>query len=249
MLSWGVGVSFVTPRVWLAFGGRICLFCVDAVCVTEASALLAGALTIFCTVYDRGGCALARVQFILCAVPLVACTLYFVVSYVSVQGAHLACVVTQCVTAAGTLRAGEFKFTCVKYWVHPKGVFEHLLRSIWVWRVFSIRCRHATVAGLRLVAVHSEFAAWFVSLAGVQLADRLFVCCVVAGCGRLVGPGADGLFVRLVNVIGVQLAGAIILCCVVCDFGRRSVCACVSDLLCGKWLLVDRYVHHLLCGA
>ena len=59
-----------------------------------------------------------------------------------------------------------------------------------------IRCRHATVAGLQLVAVHFEFAAWFVSLAGVQLADGLFVCCVVAGCGRLVGPGADGLFVR-----------------------------------------------------
>ena len=52
------------------------------------------------------------------------------------------------------------------------------------------------MAGLQLVAVHFEFAAWFVSLAGVQLADGLFVCCVVAGCGRLVGPGADGLFVR-----------------------------------------------------
>ena len=83
---------------------------------------------------------------------------------------------------------------------------------------FFIRCGHATVAGLLLVAVHFEFAAWFVSLAGVQLADGLFVCCVVAGCGRLVGVG-------------------------------YSVGACVSDLLCGKWLLVDRYVHHLLCGA
>ena len=39
-----------------------------------------------------------------------------------------------------------------------------------------------------------------------------------------------------------------IFCCVVCDVGY-SVGACVSDLLCGKWLLVDRYVHHLLCGA
>ena len=49
-------------------------------------------------------------------------------------------------------------------------------------------------------------------------------------------------------MIGVQLAGVIIFCCVVCD-GGYSVGACVSDLLCCKWLLVDRYVHHLLCGA
>ena len=29
-------------------------------CVTEASALLAGVFTMFCSVYDRGGCALPR---------------------------------------------------------------------------------------------------------------------------------------------------------------------------------------------
>ena len=46
-----------------------------------------------------------------------------------------------------------------------------------------------------------------------------------------------------------QLAGVIILCCVVCDFGRYSVGARVSDLLCGEWLHVDRNVHHVLCGA
>ena len=44
-------------------------------CVTEASALLAGVVVFGCTVYDCGGCALARVQFILCVVPLVAGTL------------------------------------------------------------------------------------------------------------------------------------------------------------------------------
>ena len=51
--------------------------------------------------------------------------------------------------------------------------------------MFLIRCRHAPVAGLRLVAVHSEFAVWFVSLVSVHLENGLFVCCVVAGCRRL----------------------------------------------------------------
>ena len=72
MLSWGVGVSFVTPCEygWRLVGVFVCSVLMR--CVTEASALLAGVLTIFCTVYDCGGCALARVQFILCAVTLVA---------------------------------------------------------------------------------------------------------------------------------------------------------------------------------
>ena len=40
------------------------------------------------------------------------------------------------------------------------------------------------MAGLQLVAVHFEFAVWFVSLASVHLANGLFVC-VVAGCKHL----------------------------------------------------------------
>ena len=41
------------------------------------------------------------------------------------------------------------------------------------------------MAGLQLVAVHFEFAVWFVSLASVHLANGLFVCCVVDGCRHL----------------------------------------------------------------
>ena len=57
------------------------------------------------------------------------------------------------------------------------------------------------MAGLQLIAVHFELAVWFVSLASVQLADGLFVCCVVASCRYL----ARVLMVYLCDVFSWQV--------------------------------------------
>ena len=60
-------------------------------CVTEASALLAGVFAVFCTVYDRGGCALPRVQFSFAWCLWWLARSLFAVCHASVQGAHLPC--------------------------------------------------------------------------------------------------------------------------------------------------------------